>query len=226
MFADYHVHSHFSEDTDFPMELEIQKAIKLGMDELCFTEHSDYDVPTVVNCDYDEETFRQYPFDFVIFSCHQVENKEYWRQEPQEGKTQLEYNRRYYQEILDVVKVYKDYSILGHLDVIKRYDKQGEIEFEKIQDLIEQIFEVVIADGKGIELNTSSRAYKLKSLMPSKEILKLYHDMGGKIITVGSDAHNADRIGDCVMESQKILKDIGFDGIYTFEKMKPEFHRF
>ena len=221
MFADYHVHSHFSEDTDFPMELEIQKAIKLGMDELCFTEHSDYDVPTVVNCDYDayfeemekmkdkykgqitlktgiefgiqthttkayEETFRQYPFDFVIFSCHQVENKEYWRQEPQEGKTQLEYNRRYYQEI----------------------------------------FEVVIADGKGIELNTSSRAYKLKSLMPSKEILKLYHDMGGKIITIGSDAHNADRIGDCVMESQKILKDIGFDGIYTFEKMKPEFHRF
>ena len=173
-----------------------------------------------------EETFRQHPFDFVIFSCHQVENKEYWRQEPQEGKTQLEYNRRYYQEILDVVKVYKDYSILGHLDVIKRYDKQGEIEFEKIQDLIEQIYEVVIADGKGIELNTSSRAYKLKSLMPSKEILKLYHDMGGKIITIGSDAHNADRIGDCVMESQKILKDIGFDGIYTFEKMKPEFHRF
>ena len=53
MFADYHVHSHFSEDTDFPMEIEIQKAIKLGMDELCFTEHSDYDVPTVVNCDYD-----------------------------------------------------------------------------------------------------------------------------------------------------------------------------
>ena len=49
MFADYHVHSHFSEDTDFPMELEIQKAIKLGMDVLCFTEHSDYDVPTVFN---------------------------------------------------------------------------------------------------------------------------------------------------------------------------------
>ena len=95
---------------------------------------------------------------------------------------------------------------------------------ERILNIADEI--VVIADGKGIELNTSSRAYKLKSLMPSKEILKLYHDMGGKIITIGSDAHNADRIGDCVMESQKILKDIGFDGIYTFEKMKPEFHRF
>ena len=243
------------------MELEIQKAIKLGIDELCFTEHSDYDVANVINCDYDayfeelekmkekykdqitlrsgnefgiqthttkayEETFRKYLFDFIILSCHQVENKEYWRQEPQEGKTQLEYNRRYYQEILDVVKIYKDYSILGHLDVIKRYDKQGEIEFEKIKDLIEEIFEIVIADGKGIELNTSSYAYNLKSLMPSKEILKLYYDMGGKIITIGSDAHDADRIGDRVLQSQKILKEIGFEGIYTFERMKPEFHEF
>ena len=173
-----------------------------------------------------EETFGQYPFDFVIFSCHQVENKEYWRQEPQKGKTQLEYNRRYYQEILDVVKAYKDYSILGHLDVIKRYDLNGEIELEKIKDLIEQIFKVVIADGKGIELNTSSRAYHLKSLMPSREILELYHDMGGKIITIGSDAHNTDRVGDRVMESQKILKEIGFNGIYTFDQMKPKFHEF
>ena len=76
---------------------------------------------------------------------------------------------------------------------------------------------------KVIELNTSSRAYHLKSLMPSREILELYHDMGGKIITIGSDAHNADRVGDRVMESQKILKEIGFNGIYTFDQMKPNF---
>ena len=76
----------------------------------------------------------------------------------------------------------------------------------------------MIADGKGIELNTSSRAYKLKSLMPSKEILKLYHDMGGKIITIGSDAHNADRIGDCVMESQKINAGKSVEGKYSGNK--------
>ena len=51
-----------------------------------------------------------------------------------------------------LLKYTKITGILGHLDVIKRYDKQGEIEFEKIQDLIEQIFEVVIADGKGLNL--------------------------------------------------------------------------
>ena len=75
MFADYHIHSYFSEDTDFPMELEIQKAIELGMDELCFTEHSDYDVPTVVNCDYDayfkemEEMKEKYKGQITLKTC-------------------------------------------------------------------------------------------------------------------------------------------------------------
>ena len=259
MFADYHVHSYFSEDTDFPMELEIQKAIELGMDELCFTEHSDYDVPTVVNCDYDayfkemeemkekykgqitlktgiefgiqvhttkayEETFGQYPFDFVIFSCHQVENKEYWRQEPQKGKTQLEYNRRYYQEILDVVKAYKDYSILGHLDVIKRYDLNGEIELEKIKDLIEQIFEVVIADGKGIEVNTSNHRYGLSDMTPSRDILKLYKELGGTIITIGSDSHKKEHLGAYIDWSKEELRKLGYTQFCTFEKMQPIFH--
>lgn len=261
MLADYHVHSHFSDDTDFPMEEEIQRAIELGLDEFCFTEHVDYGVPTVINCDYDayfeemnrmkekygkqitlrtgiefgiqvhtldyhEEIFAKYPFDFVIFSCHQVDNKEFCRQQVQEGRTQREYNRRYYQEILDVAKLYKNYSILGHLDVVKRYDLQGEIAFEEIKDLVEEIFKVIIPDGKGIEINTSSFAYKLKSLMPSREILELYYQMGGRIITIGSDAHNADRIGDRIEEAAKTLKEIGFEGIYTFDQMKPEFHPF
>lgn len=261
MLADYHVHSYFSEDTDCPMEKEIQKAIELEMDELCFTEHIDYDILTVIQCDYDsyfeeffrmkekyknqitlkagiefgvqvhtipqyEEAFQKYPFDFVILSFHQVDNKEFWRQEYQEGKTQEEYNRGYYQEILDVVKKYKNYSIIGHLDVLKRYDLNGEYPFEKIKDLIEKIFEVVIADGKGIEINTSSFAYKLKSLMPSREILELYYKMGGEVITIGSDAHNEERICDHIPEMQELLKNIGFKGIYTFDKMKPIFHPF
>ena len=50
---------------------------------------------------------------------------------------------------------------MNQKDIDKAKEKS---KFEKIQDLIEQIFEVVIADGKEIELNTSSRAYKLKSL--------------------------------------------------------------
>lgn len=173
-----------------------------------------------------EEAFKKYPFDFVLLSFHQVDDKEFWRQDFQKGKTQEEYNRRYYEEILKTVKIYKNYSVIAHMDVIKRYDLQGEYPFEKIQDLVKQIFEVIIPDGKGIELNTSSRAYKLKSLMPSREILELYHQMGGEVITIGSDAHNEERIGEDVKEMQELLKEIGFQGICTFDRMQPVFHPF
>ena len=137
-----------------------------------------------------------------------------------------EYNRKYYDEILNVAKIYKNYSVIAHMDVIKRYDQQGEYPFEKIKDQIRQIFEVIIPDGKGIEINTSSKAYKLKSLMPSREILELYHEMGGEVITIGSDAHNEKRLGEDVKEMQELLKEIGFKGIYTFDQMKPIFHPF
>ena len=51
------------------------------------------------------------------------------------------------------------------------------------------ILEQVIADGKGIEVNTSSKRYGLKDSTPSHKILELYKDLGGTILTIGSDSH-------------------------------------
>ena len=85
-----------------------------------------------------QQLFNKYPFDFIILSCHQVEDKEFWTQDFQRGRTQKEYNERYYQEILDIIKVYKDYSVLGHLDLIIRYDNQGVYPFEKLKPIIKK----------------------------------------------------------------------------------------
>ena len=60
--------------------------------------------------------------------------------------------------------------------------------------------------------------------MPSRYFLKLYYDMGGRIITLGSDAHEPKRIADHFEEVKEILKEIGFNEIYTFEKMQPIAH--
>ncbi|NYB97985.1 PHP domain-containing protein [Clostridium beijerinckii] len=139
MLADYHMHTSFSDDSTYPMEDEIKKAISLGIDEICFTEHVDYGVKVDINCNYiayinefnrcrekyidkitmklgiefgmQEHTihefqkdFNEYDFDFVILSCHQVDNKAFWTQDFQTGKTQKEYNEKYYEEILKVIK--------------------------------------------------------------------------------------------------------------------------
>lgn len=289
MFADYHIHTYYSDDSIYPMEQVVKDAINKGITDLCFTDHVDYGIkedtdkltpeqrqelkvklqnPNVpqYNVDYPayvaeyqdlkekyadkinlklgmefglqihtipqyQKLFNSYPFDFIIMSCHQVENKEFWTQEFQQGRSQDEYNQRYYDEILAQVKNYHDYSVLGHLDLIARYDKAGVYHFAKIRDKIAEILKIVIADGKGIELNTSSVRYKIhnaqgeQELTPSREILALYKELGGRIITVGSDSHKPEHLGAYIAEQSQELLKLGFKEICTFEKMQPIFHK-
>lgn len=281
MYIDYHVHTEFSDDSNYLMEDVVRDAINKGINEICFTDHVDYgikrdwddcrgmlyrkggpgepDKMPLANVDYPryfekieylrkkyseitikqgmefgmqmhtieqyQKLFNKYHFDFIILSCHQVEDKEFWTQDFQKDKTQKEYNERYYQEILNVIKVYKDYSVLGHLDLITRYDKQGVYSFEKLKPILTQILKQVIKDGKGIEINTSSHRYGLKDTTPSKDILKLYKELGGTIITIGSDSHKKEHLGAYIEETKELLKKLGFKYYCTYEKMKPIFHQ-
>ena len=164
--------------------------------------------------------------DFVLLSIHQVENKEFWNQDFQQGRTQKEYNERYYQEMYDVMKSFKHYSVLAHLNLIVRYDKQGAYLFSAVRDMVAEILKLAISDGKGIELNTSSWHYGLKDTLPSRDILRLYKDLGGKIVTIGSDAHSTKYLADHMEDARNILRDeIGMKDIYTFRKMEPMGYR-
>lgn len=168
--------------------------------------------------------YGRYPFDFILLSVHQVEDREFWTQDFQRGRTQKEYNERYYEEILNLVKHFQHYSVLGHLDLIVRYDELGVYPFEHVRPYVEEILKEVIRNGKGIEVNTSSYRYGLPDTTPSREILKLYKELGGRIITLGSDSHKPEHLGACMEETKEILKDIGFDSFCTFDKMRPIFH--
>ena len=281
MKTDYHVHTAFSDDSNYEMEQVIQDAVKLNIDELCFTDHVDYgikkdwdepgemiyrkggagepDQMPVANVDYPvyyktfqkmkelyqdnislkfglefgmqahtvekyEKLFSRYPFDFIILSVHEIEDKEFWDQGFQNGMTQQEYNERYYEEMLYLVQNYHNYSVLGHMDLITRYDKAGVYSFEQLKPILTKILKIVITDGKGIEVNTSSHRYGLKDLTPSRDILKLYKELGGKIITIGSDSHKPEHLGPFVDETKEELKALGFEQICTFDKMKPVYH--
>ncbi len=284
MKADYHIHSEFSDDSFEAVEDQINKAISLKFNEICFCDHVDYGIKKdwsegnieyrdgdgisndnnmkepLANVDYPryfeklnlmkeeykdkiiikkglefgiqrhtidkyERLFKEYEneLDFVLLSVHQIDDKELWNQEFQKDKSQKEYHERYYQEIYETMNQYKNYCVLAHLDLISRYDLK-EYPFENNKKIITEILKQAIQDDKGIEINTSSYHYKLKDTTPSMDILKLYHDLGGKIITIGSDAHSTKYLGDHYDDARKILKDIGFKYICTFDKMTPIFH--
>ena len=163
-------------------------------------------------------------WDFIILSIHQVGDKEFWNGAFQEGRTQDECNMAYYREMLDVVQSFSSYSVLGHLDLIKRYDPVGIWPFEKSRDIVAAILERVIADGKGIELNTSSFRYGLPDLQPCTEILRLYRDLGGRILTIGSDSHRPEHLGAHISEVRDRLRALGYTEFCTFDKMEPVFH--
>ena len=172
-----------------------------------------------------EKLYSAWPFDFIILSVHQVEDREFRTQDFQRGRTQEEYNLRHYEEMLALVQRYHNYSVLGHMDLITRYDKAGIFPFEIIRPIIKEILKIIIADGKGIEVNTSCHRYGLNDLTPSTDILLLYRNLGGKIITIGSDSHRKEQLGTYLTDTISVLKTLGYEEVYTFKQMCPIPHR-
>jgi histidinol-phosphatase (PHP family) len=81
----------------------------------------------------------------------------------------------------------------------------------------------VIERGIGIEINTSGLAHqKVGEPFPTIDILKLYHSLGGEILTIGSDSHHADTVGAYLEDALCLAKEAGFDYIYTFDSRKPK----
>ena len=174
-------------------------------------------------------------FDYWIGSVHylQPENDRYYPVDLSEDTFEKCQDEGFNGNIKDMVQMYfKQVSrmadlnppVLGHMDLINRYDLAGIYPFEKIKPFIEKILKVVIQDKKGIEINTSSKRYGLKDTTPSLEILKLYHQLGGEIITIGSDSHKPEHLGSQIEESKILLKELGFQAFCTFDQMKPIFH--
>ena len=62
--------------------------------------------------------------------------------------------------------------------------------------------------------------YSVGDPNPTLQVLRWYRELGGEILTFGSDAHTADSIGSCFDVALKIAQAAGFTRLATFEKRK------
>lgn len=163
--------------------------------------------------------------DFIIASSHLVDGLDPYYPKYFEDKTEFEAYYHYFETILDNVKNFKDYNVYGHLDYIMRYgpNKADNFNFSDYYDLFKEVLETIIYDGKGIEINTGSLYKGMSFPHPHIEILKLYKELGGEIITVGSDAHKNEFVGYGFDIAKNILLNNGFKYYTTFKNMKPTF---
>lgn len=265
VLPDYHVHTCFSGDSDAPVEEMLEKAMSLGISEVCITDHTDYDYPEEPDLflfDVDDyfarlgrlkECYRtglsvkigvelglqphladlhkrfteSYPFDFVIGSSHVLDNADpyypsFW--ESAEPKAVL---RRYFESILENIRAFSGFDVYGHLDYIVRYcpDKSFLYRPEDYMDIIDECLRALIAKGKGLEVNTAGLKYGLGHPHPHSTILRRYRELGGEILTVGSDAHSPEHLAWDFSKIPALLLSCGFEYVTTFTKHQPEFHK-
>ena len=165
-------------------------------------------------------------FDFVIGSAHCVEGYDIWFPDYWEGKSVSQVEENYFQEILDCVCAHDGFDVLGHLTYIcklSRHLPKGHIPYFKYKDKIDEIFSVLIQKGKGIEVNTCG-IDACGSFLPDVAYLRRFKEMGGKIVTVGSDSHDTQRVGQYTHEACRMVFDI-FGYVCTFEDRQPIFHK-
>lgn len=168
---------------------------------------------------------QKHPFDFVIASSHLCGSEDPYYPDYFEGKNEDDVYALYFSSILENVQNFSDYDVYGHLDYIVRYGptKDARYSYEKYREIFDSILKTIIENGKGIEVNTGGIKYGLKDLHPTTAVLKHYKELGGEIVTIGSDAHTPENLLHHFSRAKTVLEECGF-GYYTiFQERKPTF---
>ena len=130
------------------------------------------------------------------------------------------------QTTLEAVRAHEDYDVLGHLTYISKCGanpKKELLRYEDHKGLVDEILRELVKRGKGMELNTSG-IDRCGGSLPTLDYFQRFQELGGKIVTVGSDSHDVARAGQYTHEMAAELKKI-FGYVCTFEDRRPIFHK-
>ena len=249
-----------------------EAAVRLGVDELCFTDHVEplhwlrwndpprekgsYDWPAMVRQFEDAkaalgdrirlrmgaelgECVAAFPvadsfldtapqLDFTIGSVHvyRLESGVWddfcWVESDDPARWDWIAGR--YLDELDKMVSWGRFTVLGHLTLPERYAWERHrvaLSFDRYEERLRSILKAAVDRGLGIELNSN----RGNAPLPGEKWLKIYRELGGEIITLGSDAHRPQHIACAMEERQELLKACGFAAFCTFDAGKPVFHK-
>ncbi len=163
-------------------------------------------------------------FDLVIGSIHLVHCRDPYFPSFYEGREEEEAYLEYFECALQNLKAYSNFDVFGHLDYVVRYgpNKNRFYSYRRYKELLDEILRTLIKKDIGLEVNTGGYRYGLHAPNPCKEIICRYRELGGKIITLGSDAHDPSFLASHFKEVAELLISCGFSSYYLFRQRKPE----
>ena len=297
MICDCHLHTCFSGDSETPVRDQLDRAIALGMQAVCITDHHDWDAPNEKG-EMDDRFLLDFPryipalreireeyrgkidmgigvelglqlharqdtenvmrlygdaFDFIIGSIHFVDHydvyyPQWFAMDVSESRSDERYihasrhipsreeaeavtpekeaarYRHFFEVTLKRLEAYDCFDTLGHLDFVVRYgpNRNRFYDFKTYGDIISAILELLIRKDKALEVNTGGFKYGLGHPNPCEDVLKRYRELGGRLLTVGSDAHVPGFVGYEFDRTAELLKEIGFREYALYRRRVPE----
>ena len=167
------------------------------------------------------EFIKRAPFDMVIGSIHLVDRFDIYYPDFYVGKDKLTAYHKYFAAMIEEAEI-GDFDVLAHIDYICRaapYD-DPEIDYATFKEQIDRVLKIIVERDKVLELNTRrfNTRRGLKELVP---IYTQYKNFGGKYITIGSDAHKVEAIGNYFDLAVQFAREIDLN-IVTFCNRKLE----
>ncbi|MBS4936291.1 MAG: histidinol-phosphatase HisJ family protein [Lachnospiraceae bacterium] len=266
MLNDCHIHTHFSSDSTTPPRAQIERAISLGMERICITDHNDYDaineegmtflldveryllamqtlqieyrkdIELLIGIeqglqlhlrDYYDEFSKNYAgcFDYIIGSSHFIDRQDLYYPSFYQGHREEDCYAHYFDISTQRILLLDDFDSFGHLDYIVRYgpNKNANYSYAAFAEYIDPLLKALIKKRKALEINSAGYKYQLGVPNPHPDIICRYKELGGTMVTIGSDAHQPEYIGHHFDDVAQILLDCGFIKYTIFRKRQPIF---
>ncbi|MGL5151480.1 MAG: histidinol phosphate phosphatase [Clostridium sp.] len=171
--------------------------------------------------DQNSNLINSFDFDFVIGSMHSIFDKDIYKVFRENPIPKNEFYKLYFKDTYECIKNFDNFDSLGHIDYPCRYlpFEDKEIHYEDFRTEIDDILNLLISKNKVLELN-SARLGVQASYDALLKIYSRYHELGGKYVTLGSDAHTPLQIGRNFDKALIFLKEANLKPIY-FKNRKP-----
>ncbi len=164
-------------------------------------------------------------YDFVLGSLHNLKGEQdfyFLEYTPETAPKLLE---RYFDEMLELVKL-NNFDSLSHMTYPLRYicgNSGLKINLDDYADKIDEILTLLIENRRALEVNTSGLRQIIGKTLPDDTIVNRFRELGGKYVTLGSDAHRWGDIGSGIEDGLNLLFQCGFTHFTVFEKREPHF---
>lgn len=170
-----------------------------------------------------DKILSEYKYDFVLASLHNFENEQDFYFLDYSGADIDGLLGRYFDSIIELCR-WGNFDSLAHLTYPLRYIyKQLKLyaDLTPHREKVEEILTMLVQDNKALEINTSGLFMEISDTLPSKDIVSLFKKLGGKYITIGSDAHFADKTGQGISAGMKTAYDCGFRYFTVYKDHEP-----